>query len=400
MKFSRGVLSAATVILLLGAAGAATWWRLRTPDEGAENAAATTAADSAGVSVESASTQFASDVPTPVTGADVVQDTLWITVRASGRAAAYRRAMQNAQVQGAVLSVPVRENQTVAEGDVLMQIDTTELALAVAEARASLLNAQAQYDATLLFDDQITDPVVRRQREQVARSSSGLNNAEVALRRAEIDLERATVRAPWGGRIANLTVVPGQYITSGTELMEVVDLDPIKVEVNVLERELGYLRQGRRARVTFAAFPGEEFVGAIETINPVVDPEARTGRVTVLLNNRDGRIKPGMYAEVTLDAEAYPDRILVPRSAILERGDRNRKIVFLYEEQGGRGLSKWQYVGVGRENEYWAEILPAEDGTMLEPGQIVLVEGHHYLSHDTPIRLVDNPAAEGGRPTR
>ena len=398
MNFSRGVLSAATIILLLGAAGAATWWRLR-PAEDAETAGAD--GDTAAVSVESASTQFASDVPTPVSGAEVIRDTLWITVRASGRAEAYRRTTIAAQSQGAVQTVPVRENTRVAAGDVLVQIDTTELALAVAQERAGLADAQANYQAALLFDDQIDDPEVRRQREQVARSSSGLNAAEVRLRQAEIALERATVRAPWGGRIADLHVVPGQYVTTGTELLTVVDLDPIKVEVNVLEAELGYLSEGRRAVVTFAAFPGEEFVGAIETINPVVDPEARTGRVTVLLANSDGRIKPGMYAEVTLDAEALPDVLMVPRSAILERGQSlDRQIVFLYEEQGGRGLSKWQYVNTGAENEEYVEILPADDGTMLEAGQIVLTQGHHYLSHDTVIRLVENPAAEGGRPTR
>ena len=84
-----------------------------------------------------------------------------------------------------------------------------------------------------------------------------------------------------------------------------VDLDPIKVEVQVLEAELGFLAEGRRADVSFAAYPGERFAGRIETINPVVDPESRTGRVTVLLSNPDHRIKPGMYAEVSLDAEVW-----------------------------------------------------------------------------------------------
>ena len=180
--------------------------------------------------------------------------------------------------------------------------------------------------------------------------------------------------------------------------MTVVDLDPIKVEVQVLEAEVGYLEEGRRATVRFAAFPGEAFEGRIESINPVVDPEQRTGRVTVLLPNPEGRIKPGMYAEVSLDAQSFADRILVPRTAILERGE-GRTMLFVYEGGEDRGLAKWRYVETGRESDRWVEIVPSDEG-MVEPGETVLVDGHHYLAHDTPVRLVENPELAGGRPSR
>jgi RND family efflux transporter MFP subunit len=180
--------------------------------------------------------------------------------------------------------------------------------------------------------------------------------------------------------------------------MTIVQLDPIKVEVQVLEAELGYLQEGRRAQVSFAAFPGESFEGRVESINPLVDPEQRTGRVTVLLANPEGRIKPGMYAEVALDAQSFPDRILVPRSAILERGE-GRTMLFVFEEDGDRGLAKWRYVQTGHESERLVEILPSEEGEVA-PGETVLVDGHHYLAHDTPVRLVDNPGLAGGRPSR
>jgi multidrug efflux pump subunit AcrA (membrane-fusion protein) len=171
--------------------------------------------------------------------------------------------------------------------------------------------------------------------------------------------------------------------------------------VSVLEAELGYLTEGRRATVTFAAFPGETFTGRIETINPVVDPEQRTGRVTVVLSNPGGRMKPGMYAEVALDAQSFPDRIMVPRSAILERGEPVRRtMLFVYDSVGEDvGLAKWRYVTTGRENERYVEIVLGDED-MVEPGEIVLIDGHHYLAHDTRIRLVENVAREGGRPGR
>jgi RND family efflux transporter MFP subunit len=400
MAFSRRFLSIATVLLLLAAAGAGVWWRLR--PEGAD--AATQPAgegDDAPVQVASAGSQFSTDLPQPVSGAAVTRDTLWINVNAAGRAAAVRRTTINAQVAGVIQEVPVHENSRVGQGELLVRVDTTELALALAQATSELETARAEFQRITLFDDEIEDAEVRELRERNARVSSGLASAEVRVRQEEINLARATVVAPFEGRVADLEVVPGQHVTVGAELLTVVDLDPIKVEVSVLEAELGYLTEGRRAHVSFAAFPGETFTGRIETINPVVDPEQRTGRVTVLLPNPEGRIKPGMYAEVSLDAQSFPDRLLVPRSAILERGEGTRRtMLFVYEgTEDDQGLAKWRYVRTGRENARFVEIVPSDEGTV-EPGEVVLVDGHHYLAHDTRVRLVENPEAEGGRPSR
>jgi RND family efflux transporter MFP subunit len=399
MAFSRRTLSLVTVALLLGVLAVGVWVRLQ--GEGAEGGDGSGEASAAEVpkGLEPAGTDaFSTAVPQPVTGAFVLRDTLWIRVTAAGQAEARRRTRVAAQVEGEVRAVPVRENQRVGAGAPLLQIDTTDLALEVAQARADLAAAEADFRQMILFNDEIEDPAVRRERERIARSRSGLEQREVALRQAELRLERSTVRAPFGGRIADLAVVPGQHVAPGTELLTVVALDPIEVEVRVLEAELGWLAEGRRAEVTFAAYPGEVFEGRVETLNPVVDPETRTGRVTVLLDNPEGRIKPGMYAEVALDAEALPDRVLVPRSAILERGEgRRRTMLFVYEGGEGQGLAKWRYVTTGRENERFVEIVPGGEG-MVEPGETVLVDGHHYLAHDTPVRLVESVAAEGGRP--
>jgi RND family efflux transporter MFP subunit len=402
MDFSRRTLSLVTIVLILGALAVGVWWRLGGPGAGGEGEGAAQNGEAAGSSLPEAGSaaQFATDVPQPVTGAQVIRDTLWIRVSASGQAEAFRRATLNAQVEGVLTAVPVRENQAVTGSSRLVQIDTTEYALEVAQAQADLAAAEADFRQLVLFDDEIDDPAVRAERERIARTRSQLDQRQVALRQAQLRLARTRVLAPFSGRVADVEVVPGQHVTAGTELLTVVELDPIKVEVQVLEAELGSLTQGRRAQVSFAAYPGEVFEGRIETINPLVDPESHTGRVTVLLPNRDHRIKPGMYADVSLDAEALPDRILVPRSAILERGQGVRRtMLFVYESDGERGLAKWRYVATGRENDRYTEIVPSEEGRV-EPGEVVLVDGHHYLAHDTPVRLVENVAAEGGRPGR
>ncbi|HEY7768997.1 efflux RND transporter periplasmic adaptor subunit [Longimicrobium sp.] len=344
----------------------------------------------------SASTSFDSDVAIPVQGRAARRGELVMAVSAAGQAEAWQKAVLVAQVNGRIATLGVREGDGVRSGQGVVGLDGAEYALAVEEAEAALREAQSKYREATLFDEQITDASVRADRQAAARARSGLDAADVRLRRARLDLARTRLGAPFAGRVASLKVVPGQWVRQGDELMTVVSLDPIRVEVQVLESEIAHLTAGRTATVSFAAFPDERFTGRVQTINPIVESGTRTARVTVLVPNPGGRILPGMYARVSLEARRYADRVMVPRSAILER-DR-RTMLFVYEGSGSEGLAKWRYVTTGLQNDAFVEIVSNPDTDSVAPGETVLTEGHYTLIHDARVRLVDDAKAEGGRP--
>ena len=388
----------ATTVLALGlatAAGAAVYGRI-------QSAAAATDPDSTQQAAKalvqtSASGSFATDVAIPVQGVAAVRDTLVMTVSAAGQAEAWQKTVLVAQVNGRIVGLPVREGDGVGGGRILVALDGAEYQLAVEEAEAALREAQNKLREATIFDDQITDENVRREREAASRIRAGVDAAEVRVRRARLDLQRTRLGSPFAGRVASLKVVPGQWVRTGDELMTILDLDPIRVEVQVLESEIAHLTPGRTAAVTFAAFPDERFTGRIQTINPLVESGTRTARVTVLVPNPRGRILPGMYARVSLEARRYPDRVLVPRAAVLER-DR-RPMLFVFEPNGSDGLAKWRYVTTGLQNDSLVEIL--SDGVetdSVRAGETVLTEGHYTLIHDARVRLVDDAKAAGGRP--
>ncbi|HEX2204087.1 MAG TPA: efflux RND transporter periplasmic adaptor subunit [Longimicrobium sp.] len=392
---NRRALLIVSGILVLIAVSAATYARIRSASAAPAGAAAALRAE--GAAPNSASEGFGTDVPIPVHGVAAVRDTLVMAVSAAGQAEAWQKAVLSAQVAGRIASLGVRESDGVGVGQTLVALDGAEYALAVEDAQAALRDAEAKFRELTVFDDRIADPAARSDRAAAARSRSGLDAAEVKLRRARLDLARVRHGAPFAGRVASLKVVPGQWVRQGDELLTVVDLDPIKVEVQVLESEVGYLSPGREARISFAAFPNEPFRGTVQTINPVVESGTRTARVTVLVPNPQGRILPGMYARVSLDARRFPDRVLVPRGALLER-DR-RPMLFVFEEgPGGRGLAKWRYVTPGLQNDSLVEIVPSEETDSVRPGETVLTEGHYTLIHDARVRLVDDVARAGGRP--
>ncbi|MGQ0563348.1 MAG: efflux RND transporter periplasmic adaptor subunit [Gemmatimonadota bacterium] len=347
-----------------------------------------------------AATSSSSDLAIPVESDAVIRDTLVLAVSAAGQAAPWREAVITARVAGQVQSVARAENAAVGAGASLATIDPAEYELALKEAQARHRTAEATYREMTLFDERITDAAVRAERQKAARAKSGLEQAEVAVQKAQLELERARVRAPFAGRVANLTVQAGQYVRPGDELLTIIDLQRIRVEVQVLERQVGFLTPGRKARVHFAAFPEKEFDGRIETINPIVDEETRSARVVVSVTNAHGRILPGMYARVLLDARRFADRVIVPRAAILERDRRKMLFVFEPAEAGStRGLAKWRYVTTGLENETQVEIVESSETELVAPGEIVLVGGHQTLVHDARVRVTEkSDTASNSRP--
>ncbi len=395
MARSRSILGMLTVLILVGAASWGIWARLNPSEESEEEEAPerSAAADSV---VQSVREQFNTEIPVPVEGAETLEDTLRISVTAKGRAEPIREAQLKARASGVVSRVYVQENQTVRAGQRLVQIDTTEYALALAAAAADLSKAQADYQVRVLGDEQLADTALRNERARLARAYTGLDNAEVAYQRAAKDLAETTVRAPFEGRLADLEVVRGQYLGEGEEVVTVIDLDPIKVSVAVLGTEVVYLAEGHAATVEFTAFPGQPFTGRIETINPIVDATTKTARVTVHIDNPEGRIFSGMYAEADLEAQKFPDRIMVPRTAILEATD-GRPYCFVVED----GRAKWHYVIPGMNNDLLVELLPStEYPDRPQAGEIVLTDGHQFLTHDAAVNVVEDLAVAGGRPTR
>jgi Cu(I)/Ag(I) efflux system membrane fusion protein len=113
--------------------------------------------------------------------------------------------------------------------------------------------------------------------------------------------ERLPILAPIDGLVIRKEVYEGQYVAEGTPLFELADLSRIWVEARVFEDQLGRVEPGRPAESTVPAFPGEVFAGRIALIAPALDPATRTAAVRVELDNPGHRLRPGMFATMTLD---------------------------------------------------------------------------------------------------
>ncbi len=141
-----------------------------------------------------------------------------------------------------------------------------------------------------------------------------------------------TLRSPASGLVVEKNVVEGDRIMPGMNVYRIADLSRVWVEADVFEKDLGLVRVGQTAGVSFETYPGERFGARITYVYPTVSMESRTGRIRLELPNPGLRLKPGMYAQITLQTPAADPTLVVPRSAVLSTGPRS--LVFVQAADG------------------------------------------------------------------
>jgi len=312
-----------------------------------------------------------------------------LRTQASGHLVPWQRAQLHAEASGQATERAVQEGDRVAKGDLLARLENREERISLKEARAKLLKARAEFQAK--YDGRLArssgnapeDSASAATRRATQAAVSGLTAARQAVERAELNLERTRITAPFAGRVANLNVEEGQYVGQGEKVATLLQDRRMKVEVDVLESDVVNLQQGPTARVHVPALGPETdstawTQGTVWAINPQVDAQSGTGRVTISIPNPDGRLVSGLYAEARLETRRLSGRLVVPEDAILVR--QGRDLVFIVEQ----GRAQWSYVELGARSGDYVEITKGA-----QPGDTIAVGGHFALAHDAPVTVGD-----------
>jgi RND family efflux transporter MFP subunit len=321
-------------------------------------------------------------VTLPVVGAEVRQGDLILSVTTTGQVRSEALSVLKSETQGTIAAVRVRAGDRVRKGQALVEVDPRPLDLAVKDAEAQLERARLQLLDNTVPDSIVTGRALSGERLRNAEIRAGLHTAQVALDRAKLEREKAVIVAPFDGVMDEVKVAVGERLATGQEIGKVVDLQNLRIEAAVLEHDLPLIRVGGQAVVTAAAAPDQPVVGRIAAILPLVDSTTRAGRALIL--TRGGVLRPGMYADIRLEASRLSNRIIVPARAVIERD--GRPLVFVVKD----GRAQWQYIFPGRSNGIETEVLPdsASGQVPLKPGDVVLIEGHLTLTHDAPVRVI------------
>jgi Cu(I)/Ag(I) efflux system membrane fusion protein/cobalt-zinc-cadmium efflux system membrane fusion protein len=188
-----------------------------------------------------------------------------------------------------------------------------------------------------------------------------------------------TVNSPASGVIVEVAqqALEGMHVKPGADLYKIADLASVWVHAEVFEADLAWIREGQAARVSFRHDPERETEGRILFLYPELAPETRTLKICVALPNPDGRLRPGMYADVVLSGPPVRDAVVIPDSAVLRSGERNLVFVDL-----GEGRFAPREIELGIEGEHGrVQVLRG-----LHPGEAVVTQAQFMLDSESRIR--------------
>jgi len=264
--------------------------------------------------------------PEAVTATTVKTDDWEPTLTAVGSVVAAQGVTVSAEASGVVRKIAFESGAVVRQGALLVQLDTaTEQAeLASAEAAANLKKVTLDRNKQLLESGAIAKAAL-----DTAEAEARQTQAQVNTIRAGI--AKKTIRAPFSGRLGIRQVNLGEFVNSGAPIVSLHSFDPILVDFALPQQHLSTMKTGQTVRVTTDAFPGEEFTATLTAINPNVDTATRNVRMQASLSNPEGRLRPGMFVDVTA---VFPDRkpvLAIPAKAVIYApyGDS----VYVIEEQ-------------------------------------------------------------------
>lgn len=249
-------------------------------------------------------------------------------IRASGDLRARYQTMIAAEIAGRVTELAVEEGASVAEGDVVIRIDPERRRLDLAAAQARLAQARAN-----LRQETSKVERVRKLRSENISSVERLEEAETALLLAQSAvraeeaavgvaqraLSDASVAAPFAGLVAARAVELGEFVQPGTELFELVSMDPLDVVFNLPELDSQRIAVGQHVAVGVAAPADRTFDAVVTFIAPTVDPATRTLRIKAEVDNAEGALRPGLFARVMVGTDQRRSVLMVPEESVVQR---------------------------------------------------------------------------------
>jgi len=269
----------------------------------------------AGIKVLSIMRMMAASKPPPpavVSTAKAAYQDWQPELRAVGTLRAVRGADLALDVAGLVTRVNVKSGDEVRGGQLLLQLrDSEDIALLhqleAAAALAEVTFARAK--------EQLAVQVISR--ADYDQAAADLKAKQAAVAQQQVNVAKKQLRAPFAGRAGIVTINPGAYLSSGTVIVTLQQLDPIYVDFHLPQKDLAELRTGQKVALRLDAFPDRTFEGTLSAISPKVDSDTRNVQVEAKVPNPDRVLTPGMFANVSVDAGAKQRYLTLPQTAVV-----------------------------------------------------------------------------------
>lgn len=279
-----------------------------------------------------------------------------------------------AELNGAIRWIGPEEGDPLKSGQDILKIDTDTLQADYERHRISFEIKQRKFDR---YEKLVSQQLVSQQELDDMKYS--LEEVRADLRHSELMLLKGVLRSPVVGVLDDLMVDRGEYVVTGQPMARIVQVDRLKVMVDVPEKDVSYLKVGDDIRIVGAVIDGKEAVttvGRIQHIAYTADPATRTYRAKIAIDNKDGVLRPGNIVRAHFSRRNIQNALSVPLYALIDRD--GRKVVFVEDNGVARMVSVTTGAVIGRR-------IVVEEG--LAAGDRIIVKGQQLIMDGAQVAV-------------
>ncbi|KAF2992716.1 efflux RND transporter periplasmic adaptor subunit [Methylocystis sp. MJC1] len=293
------------------------------------------------------------------------------------------------EASGVVEKILFKSGEDVAAGQILLELrkDTDN-------ARLESLKATAELNEINLRRDQAQLKLKAVSQATVDSDLANLRSAKAEVAQQEAVIAQKTLRAPFAGRLGIRSVDVGQYMSAGTVVVTLQAIDILYLDFVLPQQNLNGLDVGQSVSAAIDAYPGQSFVGQITAINSKVDQASRNVQIRATFPNPDRKLRPGMFASVSISVGKSERLVTVPQTAIVHApygasvflAQKNASGGEAANAEGGGLVARQSFVQLGATR---GDEIAVVEG--LKAGEVVVTAGQMKLRNDVPLKISSTP---------
>ncbi|MVX35591.1 efflux RND transporter periplasmic adaptor subunit [Myroides sp. LoEW2-1] len=295
--------------------------------------------------------------------------------KANGNFVPEQEVMVSAETPGRIMKILVEEGSRVKKGQTLAIVNADQINIQLQNAESAYATAKA--DAARFESAYTTGGVTQQQLDQIRLV---LKNAEANLNSAKITANDANVKAPIDGIINKKHIEQGTFVGPGAPLFELVNVNKLKLRVNVDESHVANLTEGDNIKVKASVLPNDTFYGKISFIAPKADAALNFPVDLIIENNKNAKLRAGMYGSAYFQADQDTNTpiLLVPRNAFV--GSVSSNLIYVVQDEKAVGKK----VVSGRNFGDFVEVLEG-----IQEGDLVITSGQINLVDNSPVSIIN-----------
>jgi RND family efflux transporter MFP subunit len=308
-------------------------------------------------------------------------------VTATGTVEAEHQTVVAAEVGGQVARIIRDEGSEVGAGAPVIQLNAAPYQFGTQSASADLARARAQLAndeklleryGKLLAAGAVDQATVDDLEARVESGRAAVQQAQAAVSTARWDLGKATVRAPFAGRVGRRHVQLGEYVDAQQVVFDIVDDQPLKIRFAIPEIYAGQVEVGDQVHFRVRSDTVATRIAEVDYVSPEIDAATRTFEVTAAYTNPDRGVMPGAFADIELTMSIHEDAAVVPESALYTEGEQN--YIFVVQDS----TAHRREVEIGRRIDGQVEIAKG-----VRPGESVITAGQHQVQDGGLVQIAE-----------